>query len=149
MEFLGNLSAFIEDIPIIETELSTPTYRGPKGDQGEQGPKGEQGIQGAQGPRGEQGAQGAQGPKGEQGAQGPKGEQGERGIQGEKGDKGESGVYIGENPPSDALIWIDTLGAIEDEFLRADALDNFYSKDEIDALLSSRKDYRNGEELRF
>lgn len=44
------------------------------------------------------------GERGEQGVQGEKGEKGERGIQ------GESGVYIGENEPTNANVWIDPTG---------------------------------------
>lgn len=52
------------------------------------GPKGEQGIQG---PQGEQGPIGLTGIQGIQGEQGPKGDTGPQGIQGEQGPKGEQG----------------------------------------------------------
>lgn len=56
---------------------------------GERGPKGEQGIQG---PKGDIGPQGIQGPKGDTGPQGVKGDTGPQGPQGVKGDPGKDAV---------------------------------------------------------
>ena len=70
--------------------LTNPTsinIKGPKGDQGIQGPKGNTGERGLTGP------QGPQGPKGDTGATGP---QGPRGLQGETGPKGATGA-TGQN----------------------------------------------------
>jgi hypothetical protein len=83
--------------------------QGPKGEQGDTGPKGHQGIpgkvgekgdtgpkgdQGLQGPVGEKGDAGEQGPVGEKGDAGPKGDTGEQGPVGEKGDAGEQGLQV-------------------------------------------------------
>lgn len=56
------------------------------------GPKGDQGIQGPQGPKGEQGLIGPQGIHGIQGLKGEKGDTGLMGPQGAKGDKGDTGT---------------------------------------------------------
>lgn len=48
-----------------------------------------------------------QGPAGKDGNPGPQGEAGKDGAQGERGP---SGVYVGHNPPNDALIWVEPDG---------------------------------------
>lgn len=68
--------------------------QGPKGEQGDIGPKGPQGPQGEIGPEGPQGPQGEKGdpgPRGEKGDIGPEGPQGPRGERGPKGDTGDPG----------------------------------------------------------
>lgn len=49
------------------------------------GPKGDQGADGPEGPEGKEGPVGPEGPQGNQGLQGEMGPAGEQGIQGEKG----------------------------------------------------------------
>lgn len=63
---------FKESTSTMEADFGE-IFRGPKGEQGEQGPKGEKGDPGEQGPQGETGPQGPQGPKGDTGEQGPQG----------------------------------------------------------------------------
>ena len=63
---------FQESTSTMEADFGE-IFRGPKGEQGEQGPKGEKGDPGEQGPQGETGPQGPQGPKGDTGEQGPQG----------------------------------------------------------------------------
>ena len=55
-------------------------------------------------------AEGEPGEKGEPGETGPAGPEGPQGLPGPKGEKGDSGVYIGDNPPEDASVWIDPEG---------------------------------------
>ena len=52
------------------TEEQLEALRGPKGEQGIQGPKGDKGEQGIQGPKGDKGDTGEQGPKGDTGPAG-------------------------------------------------------------------------------
>lgn len=78
-----------------KTWTNVGVIKGPKGDQGEtgpRGPQGDQGIQGPPGPKGDQGSQGIQGKQGPQGNQGPQGDQGPQGVPGPKGDQGPQGI---------------------------------------------------------
>ena len=78
---------FQESTSTMEADFGE-IFRGPKGEQGEQGPKGEKGDPGEQGPQGETGPQGPQGPKGDTGEQGPKGDKGDPGETGPQGPAG-------------------------------------------------------------
>ena len=104
IETLNQVQAVVEDIPVINVNMTNPIYRGPQGPagadgrQGEQGPRGEQGPQGPIGPQGEQGEPGSTGPQGIQGEQGPKGDKGDKGDQGEVGPMGPRGLQ-GEQGP--------------------------------------------------
>lgn len=102
----NNLKANLETQPIIQAEMTNPTYRGPIGPRGEKGDPGIQGPEGKQGPVGPAGPEGRQGPKGDQGIQG------QTGPTGPRGEPGPSGVYIGTDEPTDKTInvWIDTNG---------------------------------------
>lgn len=110
------LNARGEEMVVINTELTNPTYRGPAGPQG---PQGIPGPQGPEGPIGKTGPAGPQGPKGQdgfivfeeltpeqkeqlkgpQGLQGPQGPIGEQGPKGDKGDKGDPGP-VGPTGPA-------------------------------------------------
>lgn len=117
INILNAVSGAVEDVVVINTELTNPTYRGPAGPQGIPGPQGPEGPIGKTGPagpqgpkgqdgfivfeeltpeqkeelRGPQGIQGPQGPIGKTGPQGPQGPKGQDGAQGPKGDKGDKG----------------------------------------------------------
>ena len=94
IKVLNAVSGAVEDVVVINTELTNPTYRGPAGPQGPAGKDGAKGDTGAQGPVG---------------PQGPKGDTGEPGTPGKNG---ESGVYIGTEIPTNenAVVWIDLDG---------------------------------------
>ena len=49
---------------------------------------------------------------------------GKDGLPGEKGEQGESGVYIGDNPPEDAEVWINPEGDTPTELATKDYVDN-------------------------
>ena len=49
---------------------------------------------------------------------------GKDGIPGEKGEKGDSGVYIGDNPPEDAEVWINPEGDTPAELATKEYVDN-------------------------
>ena len=53
--------------------------------------------------------QGPKGDKGDIGPTGPSGPSGPMGPIGPEGPRGPSGLYVGENPPADALLWINTV----------------------------------------
>lgn len=130
IKVLDNINGTIEDMVVINAELTNPTYRGPAGPQGIPGPRGPEGPigktgpAGPQGPKGEdgfivfeeltqeqkeelrgpQGPQGPQGPIGKtgpQGIQGPKGQDGAQGPKGDKGDRGEQGIQGEPGPKGD------------------------------------------------
>jgi hypothetical protein len=61
IKVLDNINGTIEDMVVINAELTNPTYRGPAGPQGVPGPRG------PEGPIGKTGPAGPQGPKGEDG----------------------------------------------------------------------------------
>lgn len=85
--------------------------RGPAGKDGAPGPEGKQGPQG---PKGEDSTvPGPPGPAGKDGAPGPQGEPGADGKDGAPGERGPSGVYVGDNPPDDALVWVQPSAAEE------------------------------------
>ena len=56
IKVLNAVSGAVEDVVVINTELTNPTYRGPAG------PQGPQGIPGPQGPEGPVGKTGPAGP---------------------------------------------------------------------------------------
>lgn len=103
IKVLDNINGTIEDMVVINTELTNPTYRGPAGPQGPQGipgpigPEGPIGKTGPQGPQGDKGETGPQGPagkdgaKGDTGAQGPQGPKGDTGLAGKDGEQGPKG----------------------------------------------------------
>ena len=143
----GNLS-WTNDGNIINPP--TVNITGPEGKQGPQGipgPEGPQGIPGIQGPQGEPGKDGKDGIDGKDGVDGTvsfdelteeqreslKGAKGDIGPQGEPG---VSGVYYGDNPPSDADVWIFPNGDAQTIPTKTSdlELDNVYSKEEIDNL---------------
>jgi len=111
--------------------VGIPFGRGPRGDQGDQGPIGNQGVQGDQGvignsgPQGPQGNVGVQGPQGStgnlgpQGAQGPGGDRGPVGIQGPQGDEGTQGIQ-GEQGILGATGPQGPQGAVGDQGARGD-----------------------------
>ena len=118
IKLLDNINGTIEDMVVINTELTNPTYRGPAGPQG---PQGIPGPRGPEGPIGKTGPAGPQGPKGQdgfiifeeltpeqkeelrgpQGPQGPTGKTGPQGPQGPKGDTGPAGKDGGQGPKGD------------------------------------------------
>lgn len=63
--------------------MANASYQGPKGDKGDIGPIGPVGLEGPQGPVGPEGP------------------------------RGPSGLYVGENPPADTLLWINTVGTAQ------------------------------------
>lgn len=48
-----------------------------------------------------------------QGPKGDKGDIGPIGPVGPEGPRGPSGLYVGENPPADTLLWINTVGTAQ------------------------------------
>jgi hypothetical protein len=79
IKVLDNINGTIEDMVVINTELTNPTYRGPAGPQG---PVGKTGPQGPQGPKGDTGLAGKDGEQGPKGDIGPAGQDGYTPIRG-------------------------------------------------------------------
>lgn len=85
----------------ITSAAGPTTFRVLDGAQGIQGPPGKDST--VPGPQGPAGKDGAPGPQGEPGKDGAPGKDGKDGAPGERGP---SGVYVGDNPPDDALVWV-------------------------------------------
>lgn len=99
--YAGTFEQFLASFKGERGEKGEDGAAGAKGDTGERGIPGERGadgLPGAKGERGEQGLigpvgpQGPIGPTGPKGADGPPGIKGERGADGAKGDKGDTGL---------------------------------------------------------
>lgn len=92
----------------ITSAAGPTTFRVLDGAQGPQGPKGEDStVPGPPGPAGKDGE------PGKDGAPGPQGEPGKDGAPGKDGERGPSGVYVGDNPPDDALVWVQPSAAAD------------------------------------
>lgn len=120
----------------VPGEMGTQGYQGTQGfagtpgEQGVQGFPGAQGVDGLPGPDGQQGVQGYQGTQGEKGSQGEPGTRGEDGIQGAIGTQGYQGTQGLEGPqgPAGEQGPQGEPGPVD--------LENYYTKEEIDASLN-------------
>lgn len=89
-----SLAQQVEDMggqPVIRPEDLRQGPRGEQGDRGPRGPRGPEGDRGPRGPAGERGPIGPQGSQGDTGSEGERGPQGEAGSEGDQGPQGEQG----------------------------------------------------------
>lgn len=125
------IKANISNSKEIAAGLTIPEkYTGPQGEQGYsayeiavqngyQGTEEEwlESLHGQDGADGEDstvpGPPGPAGKDGEPGKDGAPGPQGEPGKDGAPGERGPSGVYVGDNPPDDALVWVQPSAAAD------------------------------------
>lgn len=111
-----------------------------EGQTGPQGPAGPQGPQGAKGDKGDTGAQGPQGPQGVKGDKGDTGAQGIQGIQGPKGDTGSGFKILGDFDTYADMIAAHPTGNAGDAYQVGQATEQYYTKQETNALLADKAD---------
>lgn len=111
-----------------------------EGQTGPQGPAGPQGPQGAKGDKGDTGAQGPQGPQGVKGDKGDTGAQGIQGIQGPKGDTGSGFKILGDFDTYADMIAAHPTGNPGDAYQVGQATEQYYTKQETNALLADKAD---------
>lgn len=111
-----------------------------EGQTGPQGPAGPQGPQGVKGDKGDTGAQGPQGPQGVKGDKGDTGAQGIQGIPGPKGDTGSGFKILGDFDSYADMIAAHPTGNAGDAYQVGKATEQYYTKQETDALLADKAD---------
>lgn len=111
-----------------------------QGPTGPQGPAGPQGPQGVKGDKGDTGAQGPQGPQGVKGDKGDTGAQGIQGIQGPKGDTGSGFKILGDFDTYADMIAAHPTGNAGDAYQVGHATEQYYTKQETNALLADKAD---------
>lgn len=111
-----------------------------EGQTGPQGPAGPQGPQGVKGDKGDTGAQGPQGPQGVKGDKGDTGAQGIQGIQGPKGDTGSGFKILGDFDSYADMIAAHPTGNAGDAYQVGKATEQYYTKQETNALLAGKAD---------
>lgn len=111
-----------------------------EGQTGPQGPAGPQGPQGAKGDKGDTGAQGPQGPQGVKGDKGDTGAQGIQGIQGPKGDTGSGFKILGDFDTYADMVAAHPTGNAGDAYQVGQATEQYYTKQETNALLADKAD---------